>query len=239
MTDYSSPGTDDKSHTPLEADSGGRSASGGAWLAFLEVVAALTCVVVCGLCGAVLTGPATAPLRWKRLSRSGGAVWSASSTPGTQPRQRFPSNRWRDLAFARGGKDFVEGVAEAEVRNDAGLRAIGALPQIERLELWFSNVTDRGVANVAQLKRLRWLSLEASKITDDSLRYVAALPRLERLVLADTAVTDDGLEFLRVSTHLKYLNLEGTRVTPEGVRRLGQALPNCRIETVPYDAGTR
>jgi len=215
-------------------------ASGGAWLAFLEVVAALTCVVVCALVAAQFYRASEQRAAVEAIVRSGGAVWYGFEYTGNATETKIPKQPLARAWLSRVvGKDFVEGVAEAEVRNDAGLRAIGALPQIERLELWFSNVTDRGVANVAQLKRLRWLSLEASKITDDSLRYVAALPRLERLVLADTAVTDDGLEFLRVSTHLKYLNLEGTRVTPEGVRRLGQALPNCRIETVPYDAGTR
>jgi hypothetical protein len=194
------------------------------------MVVALACLIACAFIAARFYRGGKQREAVEAITRAGGKVWYRFEYDGNPFQEKIPEQplvrAWLSRLL---GKDFVEDVVAATVRNDAGLEVIGDLPQLERLDLWFSDVTDRGLANLKALKRLRLLSLEATKITDGSLKHVAALPRLERLVLADTAVTDTGLEFLRSSMHLEYINLEGTHVTPEGVRRLSQALPNCEI----------
>jgi len=50
------------------------------------------------------------------------------------------------------------------------------------------------------------------------------------LNLCETATTDAGLNHPDGLTQLKVLDLRGTEVTEEGLKRLRQALPNCRIE---------
>jgi len=52
---------------------------------------------------------------------------------------------------------------------------------------------------------------------------------LEFLTLAGTRITDVGLEQLVGMTNLKQLILFKTQITDEGVKKLQQALPNCRI----------
>ena len=47
--------------------------------------------------------------------------------------------------------------------------------------------------------------------------------------LGNTQVTDAGLVHLRGLTRVKSLNLHNTQVTDEGVKKLQQALPNCRV----------
>ena len=56
---------------------------------------------------------------------------------------------------------------------------------------------------------------------------------LERLGLINTTVTDAGLEHVKGLPKLKYLTLWGTKVTDSGVKKLQQALPNCKIYWEP------
>lgn len=42
-------------------------------------------------------------------------------------------------------------------------------------------------------------------------------------------VADVGLEHVKGLTNLQELDLRGTQVTEEGVKKLQEALPNCKI----------
>jgi len=66
-------------------------------------------------------------------------------------------------------------------------------------------------------------------VDDEALRVVRKLPKLRSLDLRDTCVTDAGLGHLKGLSQLETLVLTNTRVTAEGIRRLQQALPDCRV----------
>ncbi len=67
-------------------------------------------------------------------------------------------------------------------------------------------------------------------ITDEELAQLQRCTHLRVLDLEGFAcVTDAGLVHLTVLTRLEEVNLRNTRVTDEGVKRLQQALPNCKI----------
>jgi hypothetical protein len=53
--------------------------------------------------------------------------------------------------------------------------------------------------------------------------------KLQSLDLSYTRITDAGLEHLRGLTNLALLNLRDTQVTDGGVKKLEEALPNCKI----------
>ncbi len=55
------------------------------------------------------------------------------------------------------------------------------------------------------------------------------LTTLKILGLSNTQVTDEGLVHLKGLTNLTGLGLYNTQVTDEAVKKLQQALPNCRI----------
>lgn len=50
------------------------------------------------------------------------------------------------------------------------------------------------------------------------------------MYLVVTGVTDAGWKHLKGLTNLQALALSRTQVTDDGVKKLQQALPNCKIE---------
>ncbi len=93
--------------------------------------------------------------------------------------------------------------------NDAGLRHIKVLTDLNELNLDGTNVTDAGLLHVQELTKLEWLGL------------------------VDTNVTDAGLEHLKGLTNLQTLNLGTAHTTDAGVMMLQKALPNCKIRRLP------
>ena len=72
--------------------------------------------------------------------------------------------------------------------------------------------------------------LTGTEVTDAHLVHLKGLTSLENLDLRYWGnLTDAGLEHLKGLTGLRVLNLSGTKVTDEGVKKLQQALPNCKI----------
>ncbi len=71
--------------------------------------------------------------------------------------------------------------------------------------------------------------LENTQITDAGLEHLEGLTKLEGLWLNGTQVTDAGLVHLEGLTKLEYLYLWNTQITDEGVKKLQEALPNCKI----------
>jgi len=85
------------------------------------------------------------------------------------------------------------------------------------------------------LTSLRILDLGGTQVTDAGLEHLEGLTNLEVLGLAGTRVTDAGLERLKGMTSLRRLELHRVKnapymqVTDEGVKKLQEALPDCKI----------
>ena len=92
-----------------------------------------------------------------------------------------------------------------------------------------SQVTDAGLVHLKGLTKLEVLLLTCKQITDAGLVHLKGLTNLESLNLSNTPITDTGLVHLKGLTNLEQLWLGGTQVTDEGVKKLQQALPNCKI----------
>lgn len=92
--------------------------------------------------------------------------------------------RWLDVSGAR--------------ITSAGLKPLGALPQLERLNLWHCTRLDDGAAAVlAQMKSLTDLDLTDTPLSDAALGQLKALPRLRRLYLTDTKTTAAAAQAFR------------------------------------------
>ena len=99
------------------------------------------------------------------------------------------------------------------------------------VELYFSppSVTDAGLEHLKGLSQLQSLTLEGTQVTDAGLKRLTGLTQFRTLDLNETRVTDAALVHLKGLTKLSELDLHNTKVTNEGVKRLQQALPNCKI----------
>ncbi|MGA2031646.1 MAG: leucine-rich repeat domain-containing protein [Thermoguttaceae bacterium] len=118
--------------------------------------------------------------------------------------------------------------------TDAGLENIKGLKQLERLSLSGNKmITGTGLEDLEGLPQLKELRLYDAKITDAGLEHVKGLTGLQALYLDKARVTDVGLVHLQGLSQLRELSLFGTQVTGAGVKKLREALPNCKIAWEP------
>ena len=128
------------------------------------------------------------------------------------------------------GRDFFACVVNVSFSTDKGLEYLCELPEVRRVSLSNTGVTDGELRHLEGLVHLRQLYLCNLTVTDAGLTHLKGLARLETLYLVRTAVTDEGLQYLSGLRQLKLLHLEGSnKVTPDGAEKLQKALPNCII----------
>jgi hypothetical protein len=134
-------------------------------------------------------------------------------------------------AWLRGllGIDFFADVVSVDLCKGAGMRQLEGLPILQTLRLYSHEVTDSEMKYLEGLTQLQLFSLNSTLVTDGGLKHLKALPQLQELSLGSTPFTDAGLEHLRGLSMLRLLVLDRTKFTKDGVRKLQQALPNCKI----------
>jgi hypothetical protein len=114
--------------------------------------------------------------------------------------------------------------------GDGGLEHIKGLSQLHGLSLAASNISDAGMVHLMALNELQYLDLRATSISDAGVERLKGLSQLTKLFLAQTRVGDAGLPYLKGLTRLQILNLWETNVTAAGVKDLQASLPNCKID---------
>ena len=131
--------------------------------------------------------------------------------------------------------------------TDGDLLEIAKLPQLRRLDLSQTRITDQGMAylksatglrdvNLAYAekigdpahavikhwKSLQRLNLRGTLISDETAASAAALPDLEFLDIADSIVGDFGVDALTAARKLKELSMGNTRISEAGFQSLRQ-----------------
>ncbi len=129
----------------------------------------------------------------------------------------------------------IAGCGDREKQAIAKIEELGGSVRVNEstnrteVDLSGTNVTDAGLEHLKGLTSLQELYLDGTEVTDAGLVHLKGLTSLRRLLLSDTKVTDAGLVHLKGLTSLQALNLRYTKVTDAGVKKLQQALPNCKI----------
>ena len=99
--------------------------------------------------------------------------------------------------------------------TDEGLVRLKLAPKIRDLNLFYAEwITDQGMTAIAGWKHLRRLNVRGTRISDGTLAIVSRMTGLEALDIAHTQVTDNGLDHLITLAHLKELAMGGGRRSP-------------------------
>jgi hypothetical protein len=174
-------------------------------------------------------------------------IITSSGTPPGQPMLRsfFGQDFFADVVCVQGGgpnsktNDELENFESLErleelsllgddTVTDAGLRHLGGLRRLRRLNIGYTHVTDTGIANLSGLTNLRWLDADCEGITDRGLERIAEqFPNLQALDVSDTRVTDAGVNALGELRNLEQLHLFRVAVTDQCLKTVGR-LTNLR-----------
>jgi hypothetical protein len=117
-------------------------------------------------------------------------------------------------------RDFNVIALQGKQVDDATLRPLEGLEQVEELYLANSGIMDAGLVRLRGLKHLKFLDLSGTRVMDAGLAHLTGLRELNYLRLSGTQVTDVGLIHLSGLRELRSLLLDGTRVTDAGLARL-------------------
>ncbi|MDQ1835316.1 NTF2 fold immunity protein [Massilia scottii] len=104
--------------------------------------------------------------------------------------------------------------------GDEAVRALCALPRLERLWLDASALTDAGLSEIARVPALNWLVLDHTGITGAGLAAFAGHAALRTLSLRHTPANDACVQHIARIPHLSHVALQGSAVTPEGILAL-------------------
>ena len=102
--------------------------------------------------------------------------------------------------------------------SDDGMLNLKPAPKIRDLKLFYSEwITDQGLTAIKDWKHLKRLDVRGTRISDGTLEIVSRMTGLEALDIAHTEVTDVGLDNLITLVNLKELSLGRGRLTNAGL----------------------
>lgn len=166
-----------------------------------------------------------------------GAVWDRIRALADSPPQNVDGSQWRQAV------DWTANLT-CQVYFSPSQERLLSLRRLEK-------ALDEKAQGKVDLQTLRWIwdEIQADNpnsrypvdfwndelfgeppATDNSLLQLRTIHRRYGLDLTGCGITDAGLRKLEGLTNLRVLILRSTEVTDEGVKRLQQALPECRIE---------
>lgn len=119
--------------------------------------------------------------------------------------------------------------------GDEAVRALCALPKLERLWLAGSAVTDAVLPDIARIPALDWLVLDSTAISGAGLAALAGHPRLRHVSLRHTLAGDACVPHLVRIAPLSYVDLQGSAITHDGLLALAAhpTLKLCTDDTRP------
>ena len=117
-------------------------------------------------------------------------------------------------------------VDDCSALSDEALRAIGHLPRLEVLKLWYGHFSDAGLRHLAPLTRLRMLVInslvddDGDLITDGGVAQLSGLTELEHLYIDSKKLTGESLKSLAKMQKLGWLTLNSPSLTDDDLRYL-------------------
>ncbi len=107
--------------------------------------------------------------------------------------------------------------------------SIGSLGFLTWCRLENVGLRPSGVKALASNQWLKTLYIANNPINDQSIKYLKQLPDLRILDISRTPITDDSIGVLSGMKNLKELRVHGTKLSNAGIKKLVNALPDCKI----------
>ncbi|KAA5540913.1 hypothetical protein FYK55_18530 [Roseiconus nitratireducens] len=104
----------------------------------------------------------------------------------------------------------------------AALRSIAAAPNLHKLRLWDTQLTDADAAALAEAADLQVLCARGDQLTDDGLRSIARISSLQELRLGMTRCTDAGFEHLVNLKDLRVIDVRSDQMTNAALQSLAK-----------------
>ena len=117
--------------------------------------------------------------------------------------------------------------------GDDDIKFLTRFKELQNLNLWATNITDRGLKNLAESTSIEVLLLGKIAISDNGVQHVSKMKSLKVLNFSDVPITDAAIDSLCQLTQLKAIRLIRTKITEDGASRLRAALPSCRVVHAP------
>lgn len=90
----------------------------------------------------------------------------------------------------------------------------------EQLDLCTPTVTDEGLKYIGRMTNLKKLELSNCDVSDEGVTFLQNLKKMEIIQLSKTRISDNALDVLKTFKHLKGLELFSTPVTDGGIAKL-------------------
>ncbi|MEN9576155.1 MAG: Cocaine esterase [Verrucomicrobiota bacterium] len=126
-------------------------------------------------------------------------------------------------------------VANCDVRGP-GLKHIGTLRNLERLNFTLTPLTDPHLKHLGGLTKLRVFSFASAKCTGEGFAHLGALQAVENLNFHYTPVNDAGLREIARLQHLERLEIVHTHFTDAGALHLAKMTSLRRLQLGSQDA---
>ena len=126
-------------------------------------------------------------------------------------------------------------VANCDVRGP-GLRHIGTLSNLERLNFTLTPLTDAHLRPLGGLTKLRVFSFASAKCTGEGFTHLGALQAVENLNFHYTPVNDAGLREIARLQHVERLEIVHTHFTDAGALHLAKMTSLRRLQIGSQDA---
>lgn len=117
-----------------------------------------------------------------------------------------------------------------------GLKVVGTLKNLERLNLTLTPVTDAHLEHLAGLTKLRVFSLASAQCTGEGFRFLGNLKQLENANFHFTPVNDAGLAGISTVTGLERLEIVHCHFTDAGTAPLAKLVNLERLQIGSRDA---
>src|SRR5262245_28198601 len=100
--------------------------------------------------------------------------------------------------------------------TDRDLRILRHFPELRRLSLSNTPVTDEGLKHCADLTNIRFLDLNRTKVSSKGMKNLRRMKSLDTLALYGTALDDEGLKEVADCEKLGAVVLSETRISDRG-----------------------